>query len=92
MFVLGPAGTTRRNQKSIQVVLPPGIGNTTVFGDPRDVESVVDELMETNDDVMPVLLAEYDYTPPHDIDLIVTNVGVLSPSCVSGELIKLYGY
>ena len=92
MFVLGPASTPYKQQRTSQVVLPPGIGNTMVFGDPRDVENIIDELAQTNDDVMPVLLSEYDYTPPQDIDLIVTNVGVLSPSCVSGELIKLYGY
>lgn len=31
-----------------------------------------------------------DYTPPHLITLIVTDLGVLTPSAVSDQLIKLY--
>lgn len=31
-----------------------------------------------------------DYTPPALITLIVTDIGILTPSAVSDELIKLY--
>jgi len=31
-----------------------------------------------------------DYTPPQYLDLMVTDLGVLTPSAVSDELIKLY--
>ena len=31
-----------------------------------------------------------DYTPPEYIDLMFTDLGVLTPSAVSDELIKLY--
>ena len=31
-----------------------------------------------------------DYTPPHYITLLFTDLGVLTPSAVSDELIKLY--
>lgn len=31
-----------------------------------------------------------DYTPPHYISLLFTDLGVLTPSAVSDELIKLY--
>lgn len=32
----------------------------------------------------------YDYTPPSYISLLFTDLGVLTPSAVSDELIKLY--
>ena len=31
-----------------------------------------------------------DFTPPHYITLLFTDIGVLTPSAVSDELIKLY--
>ncbi len=31
-----------------------------------------------------------DYTPPHYISLLFTDLGVLTPSAVSDELLKLY--
>lgn len=31
-----------------------------------------------------------DYTPPHYISLLFTDLGILTPSAVSDELIKLY--
>ena len=31
-----------------------------------------------------------DYTPPQYITLLLTDLGVLTPSAVSDELIKLY--
>lgn len=31
-----------------------------------------------------------DYTPPSNISLLFTDLGVLTPSAVSDELIKLY--
>lgn len=31
-----------------------------------------------------------DYTPPHYITLLFSDIGVLTPSAVSDELIKLY--
>jgi translation initiation factor eIF-2B subunit alpha len=31
-----------------------------------------------------------DYTPPHCISLLVTDLGVLTPAAVSDELIQLY--
>ncbi|KAL0251005.1 hypothetical protein GEMRC1_000219 [Eukaryota sp. GEM-RC1] len=31
-----------------------------------------------------------DYTPPQLIDLLITDIGILAPSAVSDELIKLY--
>jgi translation initiation factor eIF-2B subunit alpha len=31
-----------------------------------------------------------DYTPPHLVDLLVTDLGVLTPAAVSDELIQLY--
>jgi translation initiation factor eIF-2B subunit alpha len=31
-----------------------------------------------------------DYTPPHLITLLFTDLGVLTPSAVSDELIQLY--
>lgn len=31
-----------------------------------------------------------DYTPPHFINLLFTDLGILTPSAVSDELIKLY--
>ena len=31
-----------------------------------------------------------DYTPPHYITMIFTDLGVLTPSAVSDELIKLF--
>jgi translation initiation factor eIF-2B subunit alpha len=32
----------------------------------------------------------YDYTPPHFVTLLFTDLGTLTPSAVSDELIKLY--
>ncbi len=32
----------------------------------------------------------FDYTPPNYISLMFTDLGVLTPSAVSDELIKLY--
>lgn len=32
----------------------------------------------------------YDYTPPEYINLLFTDLGILTPSAVSDELIKLY--
>lgn len=37
-----------------------------------------------------VLRAALDYTPPHLLTLLFTDLGVLTPSAVSDELIKLY--
>ena len=34
--------------------------------------------------------AALDYTPPEYITLLLTDLGVLTPSAVSDELIKLY--
>ena len=31
-----------------------------------------------------------DYTPPHCITLLITDLGILTPSAVSDELIKLF--
>ncbi|KAF1742630.1 hypothetical protein MXB_5503 [Myxobolus squamalis] len=33
---------------------------------------------------------DIDYTPPYFIKFLITDVGVLTPSAVSDELIKLY--
>jgi translation initiation factor eIF-2B subunit alpha len=37
------------------------------------------------------LASTVDYTPPAYITLLITDLGVLTPSAVSDELIKLYG-
>ena len=42
--------------------------------------------METGAEAHPHI----DYTPPHYITLLFTDLGVLTPSAVSDELIKLY--
>ncbi|XP_044010108.1 translation initiation factor eIF-2B subunit alpha, partial [Aphidius gifuensis] len=33
---------------------------------------------------------QVDYTPPHYINLLFTDIGIMTPSAVSDELIKLY--
>lgn len=38
----------------------------------------------------PLLAPSVDYTPPNYITLLFTDLGVLTPSAVSDELIKLY--
>ena len=53
-------------------------------------------LLLTQDDPMPrdgLLVEDHptiDYTPPSYITLLFTDIGVLTPSGVSDELIKLY--
>ena len=37
------------------------------------------------------LQSAVDYTPPAYITLLITDLGILTPSAVSDELIKLYG-
>lgn len=37
-----------------------------------------------------VMNPSVDYTPPSYITLLFTNLGILTPSAVSDELIKLY--
>lgn len=44
------------------------------------------ETIESADDLHPYI----DYTPPQYINLLFTDLGVLTPSAVSDELIKLY--
>lgn len=41
-------------------------------------------------DDVPVLNPSRDYTPPQSITLLFTDLGVLTPSAVSDELIQLY--
>ena len=45
------------------------------------------ETTDTPKDQHPAI---YDYTPPSYISLLFTDLGVLTPSAVSDELIKLY--
>ena len=53
------------------------------------IEEVID-LPEKNDMLSSCEAAVCDYTPPEYITLMFTDVGVLTPSAVSDELIKLY--
>lgn len=39
---------------------------------------------------VPVVNPSRDYTPPQSITLLFTDLGVLTPSAVSDELIQLY--
>ena len=41
-------------------------------------------------DNIPYSISHSDYTPPNFITLLITDVGILTPSAVSDELIKLY--
>lgn len=45
---------------------------------------------ETLPDVVEVAAPAVDYTPPRYISLLLTDLGVLTPSAISDELIKLY--
>jgi len=38
-----------------------------------------------------LLTSAVDYTPPGYIALLITELGILTPSAVSDELIQLYG-
>lgn len=44
----------------------------------------------SNSSSTPTLAPAIDYTPPHYISLLFSNLGVLTPSAVSDELIRLY--
>ena len=44
----------------------------------------------TQQDIPPAVRACCDYTPPEFITLLFTDLGILTPSAVSDELIKLY--
>eukprot|EP00299_Pterocystis_sp_00344_P006804 c188_g1_i1.p1 GENE.c188_g1_i1~~c188_g1_i1.p1 ORF type:complete len:327 (-),score=70.08 c188_g1_i1:3-947(-) len=41
-------------------------------------------------DGLRVSLPRFEYTPPESITLLITDLGILTPSAVSDELIKLY--
>lgn len=47
-------------------------------------------LLSNDHDDIPVLSPAIDYTPPNYISLLFTDLGVLTPSAVSDELIRLY--
>ena len=46
--------------------------------------------MDKNDSSLPTSHPWVDYTPPSYISLLFTDLGILTPSAVSDELIKLY--
>ena len=46
--------------------------------------------LEKNNSTLPVSNPWVDYTPPSYISLLFTDLGILTPSAVSDELIKLY--
>jgi translation initiation factor eIF-2B subunit alpha len=41
-------------------------------------------------EVVELATPSVDYTPPQYISLLLTDLGVLTPSAISDELIKLY--
>ena len=51
---------------------------------------VEDEIKTHGSDLMDVFHPSIDYTPPEFITLLFTDFGILTPSGVSDELIKLY--
>lgn len=63
-----------------QLDLPSHVSGNLLFVDP--IEDC-DQLLEPNH-------PSVDYTPPNYITLLFTDLGVLTPSGVSDELIKLY--
>jgi translation initiation factor eIF-2B subunit alpha len=62
--------------------------NETPFNSVPEDESIV-QLKKAYPDLQ-VLRPELDYTPPSFLTLLFTDLGVLTPSAVSDELIKLY--
>lgn len=63
-------------------VLTSGLTLLSVFQYKADTLKAVEDLAEEH----PMI----DYTPPSLITLLFTDLGVLTPSAVSDELIKLY--
>ena len=55
----------------------------------KDIPSVAKPKPQDSDQVW---RPSQDYTPPSFISLLFTDLGVLTPSAVSDELIKLHGY
>ena len=70
-----------------------GAGNPS-FGLPRSVGQVPPAIAELQGLGLPgqvgALSPMRDFTPPEFITLLFTDLGVLTPSAVSDELIKLY--
>lgn len=54
------------------------------------VETKTVDFAQTLPDSVRVENPSRDYTPPHLITLLFTDLGVLTPSAVSDELIQLY--
>ena len=54
------------------------------------VETKVVEFAQTLPETVAVENPSRDYTPPHLITMLFTDLGVLTPSAVSDELIQLY--
>lgn len=54
---------------------------------PADTSAFTEEKLP---DVVRVVAPAVDYTPPQYISLLLTDLGVLTPSAISDELIKLY--
>jgi len=69
------------NQKEITNNEPP-------FDAAKESDSLV--LLKKNCPDLQVLRPQLDYTPPSYLTLLFTDLGVLTPSAVSDELIKLY--
>lgn len=55
---------------------------------PAETKAV--EFAQAVPEAVTILNPSRDYTPPHLITMLFTDLGVLTPSAVSDELIQLY--
>lgn len=65
-------------------LFPLGQRDLPVEGKPVDIATLLPRSVHVDN-------PSRDYTPPHLVDLLVTDLGVLTPAAVSDELIQLYG-
>ena len=72
-----------------QYDLPSTMSGNCLFGNNRDF-LLQDKLDAENKDLLMENHPSLDYTPPNYISLLFTDCGILTPSAVSDELIKLY--